>query len=128
MTERRIVTERLFNGILPGAEHCHFAELVAWADEMFSQIPEEHRKDAYFDVRGDCDYVPTVEVSYDRPETDEEVAARLEQDRLARLREIETDKKIEECERAELRRLLDKYGVQLTDEQKADFPAAPFWI
>lgn len=82
-------------------------EFVQWANDTLKQVPLEYRDTAriYFEwVCGyDDDKIIEVQVSYLRPETDEEMAARekLHAEHMEMLREHEL---------ATLRKLLAKYG------------------
>lgn len=82
-------------------------EFVNWVNEKDKLIPEKYRDSARiefdYDIRHYDEVICTVEITYNRPET--------EQEKLERLK-IEKDYKtrLKERELAELRRLRNKYG------------------
>jgi hypothetical protein len=81
-------------------------ELIAFLQEQLAKVPEEYRTAAVFDADAHTDwdgygYVAT-RITYDRPETDDEVLARLKAEQLQALAQRDQ-------ELAELARLQAKY-------------------
>ena len=58
-----------------------------WIDSLLNKIPEEHRDRAFIDVESiggyEGEHHPEVEVYYIRPETEAELAVRVEGERTA---------------------------------------------
>lgn len=89
-------------------------DAIKYLVEIYNKIPADHRNNARitFDSIGGDDWGPdtTVEIFYQRPETEEEIASRLEclaKEKVAR----EADARRGEVE--QLRRLLCKYAPHL---------------
>ena len=81
-------------------------EFLAWFERHLNTIPPEHRASARieFDVRYiDEDVEPRLEISYTRPETEQE-----QKDRYKKARREESS--LEFSERRELARLKEKYN------------------
>lgn len=87
---------------------------------FLSAIPSEHRASATISLgttndRHQAD--PVLRIKYKRPETADESLARMSKDQ-------ESQRDVEVCERAQLKRLLAKYGSSSTESQTCD-PIAP---
>lgn len=88
----------------------NLAEVIAWLQETLNEAPEEFRPAVKIEVEcycwsdGESDL--TCKIYYERPETDAEMAARIEQDRREeRARRAHTEAE----ERAVLAALKKKY-------------------
>lgn len=75
----------------------NLAEYIGWLQAKLEEIPEEFRASARTEIYGDSSYgggVLCYTIEYDRPETDEEEAARENADRVkaeaVRQRELAT--------------------------------------
>lgn len=93
-----------FGDDLAGSLHRVIESLVA----IRESVPEEYRAEAFCEFRSRSDYdgggIPTIQVSYRRPETDEEVVERLSWE--AHMRSL-----TEQEERATLAALQSKYAA-----------------
>lgn len=92
--ERQNVTRCLFdNHSWNAGEPDTLIGLIAWAEKLLAKIPEKYRKAAVCRFDTSMSYgetYPHVEVSYEEPETDKEVIARVQiQRERARLAEME---------------------------------------
>jgi hypothetical protein len=73
---------------MPGA----LQDAIAWLQEKLASIPEEHQDSAGIEIRGGGGYdgeFPIISITYDRPETDAEMADRLEVQRQRAMAEEE---------------------------------------
>lgn len=62
------------------------AGAIAWMQSHMAAIPEAHRASAKFEIRASFEYgdpIAMIEVSYERPETAEEIAKRLDREASA---------------------------------------------
>ncbi len=91
-------------------------DAISFLVNIYSKIPAEHRDKARltFYSQGGSDWGPetTVEIFYKRPETDDEVSARLAA--LAKA-EASREESARQGEVEQLRRLLCKYAPHLVD-------------
>ena len=77
-------------------------ELVEWLNNHMASVPEQYRSSVYMEIDSTSHYA-TVKVAYRRPETDEELGARV-----ARYEAALRDK--EAHDRAEFDRLSKKFS------------------
>jgi hypothetical protein len=107
--EKETVRISLFNEM--GDNSWTIPAAIEWLQDLLETIPEEYREDSTFEVEYESDYDgggdAYTRVYYDRPETDEEVVARIadSQARAARAR-LEQEQR----ERAAYAALHQKYG------------------
>lgn len=84
----------------------NFTEALSWLQEKLVSIPKEHRALAILGIDSYSEYDSSyvrVEISFERPETDDEMSARIENEKQA----VSTH---EQRERADLARLKAQYG------------------
>lgn len=108
VTERETVTVTVFDGEQHNGDWpaLRLVDAIAWFQAKLAEIPEEYRAEARCEIDSssgyeDCHYGHIL-ISYCRPETDEELAARIAQERADKAH----------CERMEiaaLRALQAKY-------------------
>ncbi len=109
MSERWNKTVRLFDAEqydddFPTDNLVNFA---AWLGTLISEVPEKFRTEATIEINSNVYYdspMANIEISYTRPETDEEMSERLSMDRARILMR-------ENKERTVLAALQNKYGV-----------------
>jgi hypothetical protein len=95
--------EKYYDGWIPEQPE----EALAWLADRVAEIPKEFMHNAYIWFSTSCDYdgegVPIVRIFYERPETEEEITARLNREK--RVRDA-----LEAQERQTLAALQAKYG------------------
>lgn len=89
--EKKEVRTTLWKGPFSGSiidreklEDDTVGEVVAWLQWLLGQVPPEHRDRAFVSFESESvteSYQNEIEVYYVRPETDEEVARRLEKEK-----------------------------------------------
>lgn len=73
---------------------CDFNSFLKWVDWVKQSVPEEFRKTARVDIeaRQDYDgYIASVEVSYVRPETEDEYSTRLKEEQRLHKKQEDQD-------------------------------------
>jgi hypothetical protein len=99
------------------------SEALRWMLELYESVPEEFQESATIDIDANDDYddgvFPTIEVFYERPETDGEIELRLHMEKLAKMT---ADEKREDEERLALRRLFGKYLCTPASQRDATDP------
>jgi hypothetical protein len=112
MSERQSVLVRVFEGDKYANEWPpeKLVEAVAWLADKLEGIPEQYRSEATFEISSSCSYEDSsyaeIEISYWRPETDEEMEARLS---AKRRREEDQRQRKEAADRALYEELRQKY-------------------
>ena len=111
MTTKQEVQETIFNGSRhegDGWPPEDPAGFVAWFQERIDRIPAEYRSTATIELDTQSGYYGdssvSIEITYRRPETDEQFAARLARDEAQKRSRMEQD-------RDTLAALLAKYGA-----------------
>lgn len=92
------------------------AGFMAWFQERIDQIPPEFRAAARIEISCESSYydssIAHIEITYMRPETDEQYSSRLQREAKAAANAARVQ---EQNERAALAALLKKYGQPKTD-------------
>ena len=73
---------------------CDFNSFLKWVDWVKQSVPEEFRKTARVDIEARQDYggcIASVEVSYVRPETEDEYATRIEAEKIRKQQEDDSN-------------------------------------
>lgn len=82
--QKRVVVfdQEMYDGEWPPE---NAVECVAWFSRKLAYIPEEHRASAKIEINSvggyEGDHYPRIQIYYDRPEMDDEMAAREEFER-----------------------------------------------
>jgi hypothetical protein len=101
-TERGMVTESIDIGYDEIGNVIHPQKMAKNILSLLDRIPEEHRESAYLSLN-DEDYGYSWELTYSRPETDEEMSKRLAAVERQR-------KRVEDEERARYEELKARFG------------------
>jgi hypothetical protein len=77
MSERQTIEIKVCESSLPDDDHV--TVLIDWLQTKLSEIAEEFRASATFKIYDttDCEYDMEISITYDRPETDEEMSKRI---------------------------------------------------
>ncbi len=100
------VEELVYNSLQDEAVPENLAEAITWLQDTLDGIPAEHRASAKIEIDSESEYdshFAVVQISYNRPETDAELAKRIA---LAERQENQA----QQAELALFKRLKQKFG------------------